>query len=194
MSAQEKLKNINDYLSSAKKMLGKSVVDADRIREMVKEVQDNLPRELEQSEIIISQKESILNDASEEAEKLSSETSAHCENLISEAQSRSDELISNHEIIRSAEMKAKEMISSTEKTKSEIMDAVEHNKNEIMSKASTIQNESESYSTQRRKDADHYAKEVLFSMEERLSSSLAQIRKGLEAMESEDRSSKEQIA
>jgi hypothetical protein len=194
LSAQEKLININDYLSSSKKMLGKSVVDAEKIREMVKEIQDSLPRELEQSEIIISQKESILNDASEEAEKLSSETSSHCENLISEAQSRSEELISEHEVTRSAEMRAKEIISSAEKTKSEIMDAVEHNKNEIMSKVSTIQNESESYSAQRRKDADHYAKEVLFSMEERLSSSLAQIRKGLEAMESEDRSSKEQIA
>ena len=194
MSAQEKLTNINVYLSSAKKMLGKSVVDADKIREMVKEVQDNLPKELEQSEIIISQKESILNDASEEAEKLSSETSSHCENLISEAQLRSEELLSKHEVTRSAEMRAKEIILSAEKTKSEIMEAVDHNKNEIMSKVSTIQNESESYSAQRRKDADHYAKEVLFSIEERLSSSLAQIRKGLEAMESEDRSTKEQIA
>ena len=193
MSAQEKLTNINVYLSSAKKMLGKSVVDADKIREMVKEVQDNLPKELEQSEIIISQKESILNDASEEAEKLSSETSSHCENLISEAQLRSEELLSKHEVTRSAEMRAKEIILSAEKTKSEIMEAVDHNKNEIMSKVSTIQNESESYSAQRRKDADHYAKEVLFSIEERLSSSLAQIRKGLEAMESEDRSTKEQI-
>ena len=55
-----------------------------------------------------------------------------------------------------------------------------------LSNASSMQEESENYSSQRRRDADQYAKEVLFSLEERLSLSLAQIRKGIETMESEN--------
>ena len=180
MSVIEKLNNINEYLESSKKVMGKSVIDVEKIKEMLNEVQENLPRELEQSEVIISQKESILTDASDEAEKLTAETSQHCENLINEAQSRAEEIVSQNEIVVTAEKKAEEILSQTEKTKVDTMEAVEHNKNEIMSRASAMQEESENYSSQRRKDADQYAKEVLFSLEERLSLSLAQIRKGLE--------------
>ena len=85
-----------------------------------------------------------------------------------------------------AEKRAKEIIDQTEKTKLETLDSVEKNKNEILSNASSMQEESENYSSQRRRDADQYAKEVLFSLEERLSQSLAQIRKGIETMESEN--------
>ena len=177
MSITEKLNNISEYLSSSKKVMGKSVIDVEKIKEMLEEVRGNLPRELEQSEVIISQKESILNDASEEAEKLTAETSQHCENLIAEAQSRADEIV-----------------SQAEKTKEDTMEVVEHNKNEIMSRASAMQEESENYSSQRRKDADQYAKEVLFSLEERLSLSLAQIRKGLETMESGNKTPEEKVA
>lgn len=194
MSITEKLNNISEYLSSSKKVMGKSVIDVEKIKEMLEEVRGNLPRELEQSELIISQKESILNDASEEAEKLTAETSQHCENLIAQAQSRADEIVSKDEIVAVAEKRADEIVSQAEKTKEDTMEVVEHNKNEIMSRASAMQEESENYSSQRRKDADQYAKEVLFSLEERLSLSLAQIRKGLETMESGNKTPEEKVA
>lgn len=193
MSISEKLNSLNEYLSSSKKMLGRSVIDADKIKDMIKDIQENLPRELEQSEVIISQKESILNDASDEAEKLAAETSQHCENLISDAQSKADKMISENEIVTTAELRANEIVTTAEKSKEDTMEVVEHNKNEIMTRASAMQEESENYSSQRRKDADQYAKEVLFSLEERLSLSLAQIRKGLEAMEIENQSPREKV-
>ena len=111
MSITEKLNNISEYLSSSKKVMGKSVIDVEKIKEMLEEVRGNLPRELEQSELIISQKESILNDASEEAEKLTAETSQHCENLIAQAQSRADEIVSQDEIVAVAEKRADEIVS-----------------------------------------------------------------------------------
>ena len=194
MSITEKLNNISEYLSSSKKVMGKSVIDVEKIKEMLEEVRGNLPRELEQSEVIISQKESILNDASEEAEKLTAETSQHCENLLAEAQSRADEIVSKDEIVAVAEKRADEIVSQAEKTKEDTTEVVEHNKNEIMSRASAMQEESENYSSQRRKDADQYAKEVLFSLEERLSLSLAQFRKGLETMESGNKTPEEKVA
>ena len=131
MSITEKLNNISEYLSSSKKVMGKSVIDVEKIKEMLEEVRGNLPRELEQSELIISQKESILNDASEEAEKLTAETSQHCENLIAQAQSRADEIVSQDEIVAVAEKRADEIVSQAEKTKEDTMEVVEHNKNEI---------------------------------------------------------------
>ena len=143
MSITEKLNNISEYLSSSKKVMGKSVIDVEKIKEMLEEVRGNLPRELEQSELIISQKESILNDASEEAEKLTAETSQHCENLIAQAQSRADEIVSQDEIVAVAEKRADEIVSQAEKTKEDTMEVVEHNKNEIMSRASAMQEESE---------------------------------------------------
>ena len=92
MTVLEKLNDLKEYLSSSKKMLGKSVIDVERIKEIVSDIESSLPLELEQSRVIISQKESILNDASDEAEKLTSETSMHCENLITDAQSKADQV------------------------------------------------------------------------------------------------------
>ena len=186
MTIVEKLNDLKEYLSSSKKMLGKSVIDVDKIKEIVSDIESSLPLELEQSRVIISQKESILTDASDEAEKLTAETSQHCENLITDAQSRAEQMVSESEIIISAEKKSQEIISQAENTKLETLDSVERNKNEILSNVSSMQEETENYSSQRRRDADQYAKEVLFSLEERLSLSLAQIRKGIETMESDN--------
>ena len=50
-----KLNDLKEYLSSSKKMLGKSVIDVERIKEIVY-IESSLPLELEQSRVIISQK------------------------------------------------------------------------------------------------------------------------------------------
>ena len=185
MTIVEKLNDLKEYLSTSKTMLGKSVIDVDKIKEIVSDIESSLPLELEQSRVIISQKESILTDASDEAEKLTAETSQHCENLITDAQSRAEHMVSESEIISSAEKRSQEILSQAENTKLETLDSVEKNKNEILSNVSSMQEESENYSSQRRRDADKYAKEVLFSLEEKLSLSLAQIRKGIETMGSD---------
>ncbi len=194
MSIQDRLNNLNEYLSSSKKVLGKSVVDIGKVREMVKEIRADLPRELEQSEVIISQKESILNESSEEAEKMSTDASMHSDEIIKEAQAQAEQLVSESEIVAGAEIQANEILTLAEQNKEEIVESAEQNQNEMISKATLVQEESENYSKQRRVDADNYAKEVLFALEERLSLSLAQIRKGIEAMETEDLESQEQLA
>ena len=191
MTIIEKLNNLKEYLSTSKTMLGKSVLDVEKIKEIISDIESSLPLELEQSRVIISQKESILTDASDEAEKLTAETSEHCENLITDAQSRAEHMVSESEITATAENRAQELLSQAENTKLETLDSVEKNKNEILSNASSMQEESENYSSQRRRDADKYAKEVLFSLEEKLSLSLAQIRKGIETMGSDTMASKD---
>ena len=103
LKEKDKLNDLKEYLSTSKTMLGKSVIDLDKIKEIVSDIESSLPLELEQSRVIISQKESILTDASDEAEKLTAETSEHCENLITDAQSRAEHMVSESEIISSAE-------------------------------------------------------------------------------------------
>ena len=58
MTVLEKLNDLKEYLSSSKKMLGKSVIDVEKIKEIVSDIESSLPLELEQSRVIISQKES----------------------------------------------------------------------------------------------------------------------------------------
>ena len=72
-----------------------------------------------------------------------------------------------------------------QKTKLETLDSVEKNKNEILSNASSMQEESENYSSQRRRDADQYAKSFIF-IRRKIVTIFAQIRKGIETMESEN--------
>ena len=59
-------------------------------------------------------------------------------------------------------------------------------------KAYRIINESEGASISRRDGADHYAREVLFNLEEQMADVLGQVRRGIDALKLEIESSKKQ--
>ncbi len=87
------------------------VVNKDEIDELIRELRMKTPDEIKRYQKIISNKEAILNDAREKAEK-----------LINEATIHTNELISEHEIMQQAYTQANEVVSIASKQAQEILD------------------------------------------------------------------------
>ena len=94
---------LEEYIESCKpKFMSNSeiIVNKDEIDELIRELRMKTPDEIKRYQKIISNKEAILNDAREKAEK-----------LINEATIHTNELISEHEIMQQAYTQANEVVT-----------------------------------------------------------------------------------
>lgn len=90
--------------SSKIPMSNKIIVNKKELMEILEKIVDNLPDEFKKASWICSEKEKIINDAEEQAEKIKMEAIELMKTKIN-----------NHEIIKEAEDTAKKIISTTQK-------------------------------------------------------------------------------
>ena len=111
MKVLELLAEIEDIIDTASgfPLTGKIMIDADELREIVKEIRAELPSEFEQAQYIKQQQGQILTDAKDEYESVIRDARRQAEVLIDtnditiKAKQRAEE------IIRDAEEKAKQL-------------------------------------------------------------------------------------
>lgn len=78
---------------------GKGFINIDRISELINEIRDELPNELNQAKAIIADRSQIINDAKEEAN-----------NIISSSESKAKVMVEKDEIVRQAKEKSEEIL------------------------------------------------------------------------------------
>lgn len=118
---------LEEYIESCKpKFMSNSeiIVNKDEIDELIRELRMKTPDEIKRYQKIISNKEAILNDAREKAEK-----------LINEATIHTNELISEHEIMQQAYTQANEVVSMASQQAQEILDKATIEANELRMQA-----------------------------------------------------------
>lgn len=91
---------------------GKTVVDADHIRDILDEIEDTLPQEIRQSKAIVADRAKIVSDAKKEAES-----------IVRVAEDRKKQLVSQNEIVREAQSEATEIINDAKQKSKEIRKA-----------------------------------------------------------------------
>ena len=98
-------------MSQTKKGLfsDKSLVDADACLDIIDELRESLPNELERAANIMKERRQILIDAEEEAKQ-----------CIAAAQKTAEEMISENEITRNAEIEGKKIIDMARQNAKEI--------------------------------------------------------------------------
>ncbi len=105
---------LEEYIENCKpKFMSNSeiIVNKDEIDELVRELRMKTPDEIKRYQKIISNKEAILNDAREKADKLVRDATIH-----------TNELISEHEIMQQAYAKANEVVSMAFQQAQELLD------------------------------------------------------------------------
>lgn len=105
---------LSEYISQCKPKLFSGsdiVVNRDEIEEFLQDLKSSTPEEITRYQRIISNKEAILNDAREKAQK-----------LIDDATIQTNELISEHEIMQQAYAQAHEVVSIATAKAQEILD------------------------------------------------------------------------
>lgn len=100
------------------------IVNKEEIDELIRELRMKTPDEIKRYQRIISNKEAILNDAREKAEK-----------LIADATEQTHELISEHEIMQQAYAQANEVVSMASAQAQDILDKATMEANDLRMQA-----------------------------------------------------------
>jgi sulfite reductase alpha subunit-like flavoprotein len=195
MNVKEDLGKLESYLISHKvKGTNRSLINIEECIEMINSIQSVLPNSLDESEIIVRQKESIIEQADEEAskkriyadseaEKIRTNAEEKSEKIIFKAKQQSEKLVQKEEIVKKASEQSERIILDSEEESKSIAQKAELTKQDTERKATHILNEAQDHSIKTKNGADAYAREVLFSLEERISTTLGQVRKGIEMLE-----------
>jgi cell division septum initiation protein DivIVA len=151
------------------------MVDLDRLSNVAHELQASIPSDIQEAREILKQRESIINQAQLEARRVKEaagkEASATTAAAVKEQESRVDET----EIVKASEAKSQEMHQEASQEAQQILQDAQR-------RAYRVIDEADSVGKMRREGADQYARETLFDLEERLSSQLGQIRRGIDAL------------
>ena len=149
----------------------KVLVDIDQIASLSDDLRKSIPANIQEAHEIVTQKDSILNQAYLEAQRVKSATDQEVAAMATVAQQEHHSMVNESEITKAAEAKAQEI-------KMESAQLLQ----EAQKRAYAIESEAKVAAASCRNDADQYAREVLFNLEEQLSDSLAQVRRGIDAL------------
>lgn len=114
MSIDEILELMDDMLDKAVNVPfsnKKSLIEVDKMRELIDEIRINMPKEVKQARDLVNDRKMILNDAKNEAA-----------NIVSKAEQRAAMLVSQQEIVRQATAKANEINASVQGQTKELRD------------------------------------------------------------------------
>ncbi|MCH7786538.1 MAG: hypothetical protein IIC22_03410 [Chloroflexi bacterium] len=156
----------------------KVMVDIDHIERLIamgNEMQSSVPANLQESDEILKQKDSIINQAYLEAQRIKGTAEQQATSLTSSAKEEHESKVSDSEILKVAEAKG-------EGVKEEAAIEAHQIIQDAQRRAYRILNEAETATGARREGADQYAREVLFNLESNLADVLGQVRKGLDSL------------
>ena len=103
---------------------GKTVVNTERLREIIEEMRTNLPVEVKQAKRIAADRTNILNNSRDEAER-----------IVQAAEERARAMVQQSEIVKQAQQKANEIIFNANHQAAEIKKAANSYIDGIMKKA-----------------------------------------------------------
>jgi vacuolar-type H+-ATPase subunit H len=154
---------------------GKVMVDMDRLMALGEEFRASVPPSLQEAQEILKQRESIINQAYLEAQRIKTSAEQEAEVLTSSAHQEHMAKVDEAEVVKAAEAKASDF-------KEEAMLEAQQITQDAQRRAYRILNEAEGAASTRRDGSDHYAREVLFNLEEQLAEVLGQVRRGIDAL------------
>ena len=106
---------------------GKSVIDAEHIKEILDDIEETLPQEVRQAKAIVADRAQIIADAKKEGE-----------NIVRSAEERKKTLVNQNEIVRQAQQEASEIISDAKLKAKEIRKAANEYVEELMRKTDEL--------------------------------------------------------
>lgn len=112
MTIPEILNTMEDMLEKAWNLPltgGKCVMDYEKMQDLISEIRLNLPKEVKQAKMIVTDRKDILEDARKEADR-----------IVQDAEKKASLLISNEEILKQARQKANDMLSQAHQQSSDL--------------------------------------------------------------------------
>ena len=165
----------------------RTLVNQQKISALINEMKTNLPDEITEAESVVRQKDAIIKQAEiearrirayadEEATTIRQLAEEQSNTLLTTSQEEAKKMIQDTEISRKANENAIEIESVANSRAGKVIDDAE-------SRVNTILHDAGISAEERRKGADNYAREVLFTLEERIADTLGQVRGGIDLLD-----------
>ena len=165
----------------------RTLVNQQKISTIIDEMKKHLPDEITEAEGVVRQKDAIIKQAEiearrihayadEEATTIRQLAEEQSNTLLATSQEEAKKMVKDTEIIRKANENAIEIEAAANTRSQKLIEDAESRVNTILHDAGTSAEE-------RRKGADNYAREVLFTLEERIADTLGQVRGGIDLLE-----------
>ena len=163
---------------------GKVLVDGVRLTELTEELRNSVPATIREAQEIIKQKDSIVNQARLESDRIKEAAEEEAVGITATAMREHESKVDESEVVKSAEAKAQEIENDSMLKAQQIVQ-------EAQKRAYHVLSEADSTAGTIRDGADLYAREVLFALEEQLAAALGKIRKGIDVLGLEAEAQKE---
>jgi vacuolar-type H+-ATPase subunit E/Vma4 len=165
----------------------RTLLNLEKTTAVINEMKDELPAQMSEAEGVVRQKDAIIKQAElearrirayadEEATTIRQLAEEQANTLLTTSQEEARKMIQKTEITRVATEETAEIKNDASNAASKLIDDAETRVNGIL-------NEAETSADQRRKGADRYAREVLFTLEERIADTLGQVRGGIDLLD-----------
>ena len=181
MDFDQALQELQQLYASSSRVPGfrkKVMVDVDEFAAVLNNIRTVMPADVQEARQILLQKDSILNQAYLEAQRVKTSAEETVTAELEAAQQEHRTKVGESEVTKTATNQAQE-------TMDQAMTEAEDIVQDAQRRAYRIISESEDVAASRREGADQYAREVLFSLEEQLSEILGQIRRGIDTLRPE---------
>ena len=165
----------------------RTLVNQQKISALINEMKKNLPDEITEAEGVVRQKDAIIKQAEIEARRIRAYADEEATTIRQLAEEQSNTLL------KTSQEEAKKMIQDTEITRKANENAItiesianspaETVIDDAESRVNTILHDAGISAEERRKGADNYAREVLFTLEERIADTLGQVRGGIDLLD-----------
>ncbi|MBC8535180.1 HrpE/YscL family type III secretion apparatus protein [Feifania hominis] len=172
MNTQDCIERLEDVIDEAWNLPlsnGKCVVDAETIRELVREVRDSLPGELEQAMKIVKDRNDIITTARHEAEV-----------IVKNAQEKARALVSRDEIVLEARKQGNELLASAKKQAADIVNLANEQASALVADTnrhvSDLMSETNEKVREMKQMANDYADDMMRKMSEVLGAALTDVR------------------
>lgn len=123
MNIEDLLDQIDEMLDSSWGFAGKSVLNADKLRDFIDDIRLNMPQEIKQARSIVAEKADIINTAKREAET-----------IIKSAEEKAKALVAQEEITRLAQAKAVEIVNGAQIKSKDMRNAAQDFVDDLMKK------------------------------------------------------------
>lgn len=99
----DKLEDLVDQAWSLPLSGGRSVLDADKVRDILDDLRDSLPQEIRQAKAIVADRSQIIGEAKREAET-----------VVRVAEERAKKMVNQHEIVKQAQARANDLLTQSQ--------------------------------------------------------------------------------
>ena len=191
MASMDHIAKLEEMLSSGRVPgTARTLVNLEKIREVVEELKKELPSQVNDAQTVLRQKEAILKQAElearrirayadEEATTIRSLAEEQSQSQLETARNEAQDMLGDSEIVKAAEERAAEIEQNAQEKASKIVGDAQTKLNQVLANA-------EQDAGERRRGADNYAREVLFMLEEKIADTLGQVRSGIDVLDSQN--------